>query len=129
MGKRQSSLRARPRGGFFALAFVALVLKVLAPPGFMVAPGQPFPIVICTGHGPAVAAPTKGGDPVNKSKPDAPCAFSGNGVGAIPPGDLHADIPTATLYQILVSSAPADLTPGRGLAAPPPPSQGPPVIL
>jgi hypothetical protein len=80
---------------------------------------------ICAAHGvqPAPTAPTPG-----KSTPTQGCQHCGCPVAftATPPPALQASV--AVTYPI----APPDLTPhlgpapGRGLAAPPPPSQGPP---
>lgn len=104
-------------------------MKVAAPPGFMfAAPGSGFSLVICTGHGPlTLDLPDHKGAP-SKSKSDAPCAFAG-----------HAAPPTPAFGAPLIGSAFSqraeldlprfDLVPGRGLAAPPPPAQGPPTRL
>jgi len=112
----------------FGLALVALFLQSLAAPGFMVArEGGRATIAICTGHGPVYSLADRSGRPAKKpqSKPDAPCAFAGHGVVASPP--IAAWIASAIARP---STSPVvarfDLTPGRGLAAPPPPSQAPP---
>jgi hypothetical protein len=84
-------------------------------------------IAICTGHGAAASVIDLSGHPAkpSQSKPDAPCAFAGHGVVAAAPVAALLASPIA-----LPSAPPAlarfDLAPGRGLAAPPPPSQGPP---
>jgi len=110
------------------LAMLALFVQGLAPPGFMVARvGGGAAIVLCTGHGPALSLTDLTGHPAKspKSQPDAPCAFAGHGVGAAAP--LAA--PVAAPFAVASPPAPParlELTPGRGLAAPPPPSQGPP---
>jgi hypothetical protein len=112
------------------LALLALFLQGFAPPGFMVARevGRAT-ITICTGHGPAYSLADLAGHPTKhqQSKPDAPCAFAGHGAVASPP--IAAQIASPSVQ----SSAPVvparlDLAPGRGLAAPPPPSQGPPTL-
>ena len=125
-------LKGRSRGAFFALAFIALVLKVFAPPGYMAAdrPGAlPFPLVLCTSQGRVSLDPSQDGAPAHKSKSEAPCAFAGNGVNATPPADTAVGEAHVTAYQDAVTTAVASLAPGLGLAAPPPPSQGPPVLL
>ncbi|MFI4973435.1 MAG: DUF2946 family protein [Caulobacterales bacterium] len=117
---------ARRRAVGFAL--LALVLQVLAPPGFMVArEAGRATIAICTGHGPAYALADLAGHPAKqpKSKPDAPCAFAGHVVVASPPIAALIASPVARPRAPLVAAR-LDLAPGRGLAAPPPPSQGPP---
>jgi hypothetical protein len=122
------------RRAFLALAFLCVALRALAPPGMMVAPADgtgraAFPLVICTGHGPVVAAANKGHEaPVPKSRSDAPCVFAAHAVV------LAAQIgapPPASPARPTVPPLPGrgDLAPGRGLAAPPPPSQAPPGSL
>ena len=123
------------RGAFLTLAFLALAIKVAVPSGFMIAapaPGQglgaAFNLVICTGHGPmTVGQPDhKGGE--NKSRSDAPCAFAGHAAPPVP--SLGATLIGSAYVQTAEIALPrADLTPGRGLAAPPPPSRGPPTYL
>ena len=113
-----------------AFAFVALLVQAFVPQGFMVssvggAPG----IAICTGHGPLVSS-LDHGQPTKPAKPshEAPCAFAGHGVGVTPSAGLAGgDISPAFFAAAQVAHVP-DLLPGRGLAAPPPPSQGPPAL-
>ena len=115
------------------LAFLALVMKVAAPPGFMFAAqgngahsAPAFALVICTGHGPLDLAKDKDGQ--TKQRADAPCAFAGH--AAPPTPALGASTPRPRLAEYKAPLAVfADLMPGRGLAAPPPPSQGPPLTL
>jgi hypothetical protein len=112
------------------LALLALFLQSAAPAGVMLAreDGRAT-IAICTGHGAAHSLAELAGHPTKtpKSQPDAPCAFAGHGVAASPP------LATLIARPIGRPGAPPmaarfDLTPGRGLAAPPPPSQGPPQL-
>jgi len=117
------------RSVFLTLALLALVLKVLVPQGFMVSnKGEGFPLVICTGHGvQTVAAANHDGSkaPLQK-KSDVPCAFAG---GVTPPAPSHLAVlsePYAAQADRIGAVRLRDLIPGRGLAAPPPPSQGPP---
>ena len=114
------------RRWFIALAALALVMQVLIPQGFMVGHSAAGPeLVICTGHGPLVVATKHPPAKAPNSRADAPCALSAHGAAAPPPQPAGA---------IAVAFAPArqpaivafDLTPGRGLATPPPPSRGPP---
>jgi hypothetical protein len=130
MGWGEAKTRRRLRGGLFVLAFLALALKIVAPPGYMTADtgAHPFALVICTGHGPITIDPTDTA-PAHKSAPDAPCAFAANGVGAAPPDEIALGAAGFAVYRPLVSAAARDLAPGRGLAAPPPPSQGPPRLV
>lgn len=114
-----------------ALVALALLLRVIVPAGFMPAAGQGFAITLCTGMG-AVAAWVDGEGHVHKGKPASgkdvhqPCAFAGAGLAAHLP-DMAGDVAVA------MSARPARLPGlllavaiGRGLAAPPPPSTGPP---
>jgi hypothetical protein len=120
----------RWRGAFFAVAFIALALKILAPPGYMLADDSAqgaFTLVVCTGHGPLQIDQKPA--PAHKSNPEAPCAFAGNGAGAAPPADMAVGFAHFGHYQIAKAAVADDLAPGRGLAAPPPPSQGPPALL
>jgi len=112
------------------LALLALLLQGLTPPGFMLArEAGRATIAICTGHGAAYSVVDLAGHPAKQapSRPDAPCAFAGHGVVAAPPIAMLLASPIA-----LPIAPPAarrlDLAPGRGLAAPPPPSQGPPTF-
>ena len=128
--------RAGLRAAFLTLAFLALVMKVAVPSGFMIAApgsGAGFPLVICTGHGEILktlpdgkGGRSKGGE--SKSKSDAPCAFAGH--AAPPTPAVGPEIAVATFaHAIQLITIRFDLVPGRGLAAPPPPSQGPPTLL
>jgi hypothetical protein len=112
------------------LALLALIVQVLTPPGFMVGRQDGHPaIVICTGHGPAgsfsdlVGHPGKG----PQSRHDSPCTFASLGVSAVQPLTALIVRPISLASEV-VSIARSDLIPGRGLAAPPPPSQGPPQL-
>ena len=109
------------------LAVLAMFLQVMVPQGFMAAREGGWPaIVICTGHGPVLSRGDLPGHPAKapKSKPDVVCAFA-HGAGAPPPSTPTAAA-TKTGWTPDIVSSEADLIPGRGLVAPPPPSQGPP---
>jgi hypothetical protein len=114
------------RGWFIALAALALIVQVLAPPGFMVAASPAGPaLVICTGHGPLVLSDQHHHPAKAPKGSDAPCAFAGHGAATAPPPPPVA-LPVA-FAPVLQAAKPAfDLAPGRGLAAPPPPSHAPP---
>jgi hypothetical protein len=112
------------------LALLALFLQGAAPAGFMLAreDGRAT-IAICTGHGAAHSLADLSGHPAKapKSKPDAPCAFAGHTAAAATPIAALIAVPIARPSSKLAVVR-FDLTPGRGLAAPPPPSQGPPQL-
>ena len=121
--------RRLPNRAITALAFLALAFAILVPPGFMPtsdASGHGLAIVICTGHGPLIAPGNGAPDKKGAAHHDNSCAFAGHGVLDAPP-----ILAVQTLSHVRaggLDSRPGgrDLTPGRGLAAPPPPSQGPP---
>ncbi|MDR3508676.1 MAG: hypothetical protein P4L64_12330 [Caulobacteraceae bacterium] len=120
------------RGAFIALALIAFVVRALVPAGFMVAQaqgGQGPAIVICTGHGPlTLAVQGEHKAPPAKSRGDAPCVFTALGAPLASPSIPDLARPAAIIASVS-TPMPADLLPGRGLAAPPPPSQGPPSLL
>ncbi len=128
--------RAAPRSGRSAalgavLALLALAMNLISPPGFMTASGPAGPtIVICTGHGPATA-PRQGGEPGHhpghRSDRGGACAFAGHGLAGAPPTAGAASTAGFTAAPP-AAAAIADLAPGRGLAAPPPPPRGPPIL-
>jgi hypothetical protein len=112
------------------LAVLAMFLQVVVPQGFMTAREGGWPaIVICTGHGPVLSRGDLPGHPAKapKSKPDVVCAFA-HGAGAAPPSTPTAAA-TKTRWTPDITTSQADLIPGRGLVAPPPPSQGPPTFI
>jgi len=109
------------------LAVVALVVQVLVPPGFMLdtSGGQPA-ITICTGHGPLVLY---GRDPAKapaQQTHQSLCAFAGMAAPPGPPAVAVLPAPTLSEVELIVANPAGDLTPGRGLAAPPPQSHAPP---
>lgn len=140
------------RWGLLALV-LALAMRLLVPAGFMWAPatdGSGAPeLILCFGTAPAPAAEPMsampgmagmahaatahadhhGGSHKGDSAGDHECAFAAF-AGAIATADLaFATLaplaPAITLPAILL----ADLAPGRGLAAPPPPQRGPPATF
>jgi hypothetical protein len=112
------------------VAAVALVVQLAVPPGFMVSAiaGGPA-IVICTGSGPLFVHPEHRGQPgkTPNSKSNAICAFAGHGATPVAPSTQSF---AREVFETFVpaSGMGVDLAPGRGLAAPPPPSQGPPTL-
>lgn len=125
--KRLSGISAL-RGAWLILAMLAVAMRMVIPPGVMIAPDHGVPLVICTGHG-ALDAGTQG-----KSTPDKPakpadheCPFAGAALALAP------ERPWTPLPALAFASAPTPAAPEapviRPLAAPPPPSQGPPEQL
>lgn len=110
------------------LAVLALVAQIAVPPGYMVGrTNGGAGIVVCTGHGPLITLPRDGGEP-HKSRRAGQgdqCVFAGHsGVGPAPLALALSQAPIA--YVVAPRAVAADLRPGRGLAAPPPPCRGPP---
>jgi hypothetical protein len=119
------------------LALVAWSLRLAIPAGFMTAPaaapGLAPLLVICDGA--ADAAKAKAGKPVqkpaeNKTTADHACPFAQAAtVAPPPPPALFAIVRLASQSADIAPVKPRDLFPGRGLAAPPPPSQAPPLSI
>lgn len=125
--------RTGVRRALVLLAFLALALKTAIPPGFMPGSSLSAPIVICTGQAAVMAMTTEHGGRHHPSKTpqqgsDHPCAFAGLGATPLAP-DVN---PTAVVAAIAAIAAPTArdprIAPGRGMAAPPPPSHAPPSI-
>ena len=116
------------RGLMAVAAVVALALAVVVPPGFMPARAQSgvgLAVVICTGHGPLqIGAAGDRSSPVQKSKAGAACPFAAAATPPLPA--TRALAKDAVTFATAPSSIAADQSPGRGLAAPPPPAIGPP---
>ncbi len=129
MGWVLTKRQDRWRGAGLMLALAALLLNILIPPGFMAAAGGRGPaLVICSGHGSASIVASDLGKPLHspKQKPDAPCVFAGHGLATT--ATTTTVLTTRTFVDVMVRvGILADLVPGRGLAAPPPPSQAPPL--
>ncbi len=106
-----------------------MIVQVLAPPGLMpAAHGAPLTIMLCTSQGAATIP-----NPDLPDAPDqgdvAPCAFAGAGHGAPAPAAAAIAAPFSPAPLNAERAAFAPCTPGRGLAAPPPPSHAPPPLL
>jgi hypothetical protein len=114
------------------IALLSLVVGVLSPPGFMMAARGGAPtVIICTGHGPAAMPMGQAGSGQHhggKSSHGGVCPFAGHGLTTAPP--TMAGVVQATIALEAGSARrEVDLAPGRGLAAPPPPSRGPPLLI
>lgn len=130
--------RTTPRALAFAILAAALLLRIVVPQGWMpVDTGQGWRIVICTGSGPVqMTAGMKmtGGMHHLPGGPD-----HGAGDHACPYGSLalalamaEPILPVVALPAIMRSvrlvAAVHTVAVGRGLAAPPPPATGPPLV-
>lgn len=126
------------RTGLALVAF-ALLVRIMVPAGFMAAPDDlgRAGIVICTGDGTmslsvdadgTVRKTPLGDDHRDKSQGDHPCAFAG---AATPLDQPHLTLVRATFVATsdVQAARPAHQRPGLGLAAPPPPTTGPPVRI
>jgi len=117
------------RSVFLTLAILALVVRIIVPQGFMVSnKGGGFRLIVCPGHSVQTdtGANHDGSKEPSQKKSDSPCAFAG---GVTPPAPSHLAVlsePYTVQAARIGDLAARDLAPGRGLAAPPPPSQGPP---
>lgn len=110
------------------LTMLAIILKLMVPPGFMIADtGAAIPLTICTGHGPLVLDSDAVKTPKAPAhKIDAPCTGAGNVTPPGPPLGAILAAPFLWAAPVLGAGLVPDIAPGRGLAAPPPPSQAPP---
>jgi hypothetical protein len=139
MGRRSSPADVPIRRALCAAAALALMVRALIPGGWMpVATAAGLELRLCPAFAPAAAPPAtdhhahapspapeesdhhKGG-----GQGDQPCAFAGLALAAADPDPpvLLAPSPSQTQQPPLSSVAI-----GRGLAAPPPPSTGPPIL-
>lgn len=122
-----------------ALASLALFLKILIPPGYMAAPAKPdgpaFALVLCTAQGMVTLDPADHPDGAGESAPTdddgarhSPCVFAGHGLNAPAPELRAVEIVAFPRLVDRPLFARTDVIPGRGLAAPPPPARGPPLL-
>ncbi|GGO97013.1 hypothetical protein GCM10011329_24870 [Stakelama pacifica] len=133
------------RAAWMAAAWLALVYAVLVPQGFMTVRGADggVQIVLCSGSGPLSLAQSTahhggammhgghhgGGKQHDGAQHDRRCPFAGHAAPATPGEPDLALAPPVAAYAALPSPPIADLVPGRGMPAPPPPSRAPPMIL
>ncbi len=118
-----------------ALLALTLAMRVIVPSGFMPTTGTDgmVRISLCTGMGPQTAWLDKSGQ-VHKEAPGKgqhdpqPCGFGVLALGTDVPNEPAVEplIPLNVSAALLPNFAVAI---GRGLAAPPPPSTGPPILI
>ncbi len=117
------------------LAFVAIVMKVVVPPGYMVATsaaGYGPVVVLCSGHKAYVDALTgklvygEPGQPSDSSKGNgnSPCLFAAAAHWGPPAQAQHALVTDIAFQDAPVAIRVAAI--GLGAAAPPPWATGPP---
>lgn len=126
----------RLRAPLVLLLGCALLLRALIPAGWMPTQnGVQLCIDYADGAGArfqqeaqrlldTALAGTAGHKRGDESRRDLPCAFAGLAIADVPPAGIelaHVSLPAAPAPAPLLSAAI-----GRGLAAPPPPSTGPP---
>lgn len=116
----------------FAIAMaLVLSLRVLVPVGYMpTATAQGIVVQLCSGvEGQKILIDLGKKVPSEKqSAADSPCLFSaGMGLALLPPTQFQLLLPAIYGQVPAVGTEIADLTVHR-LAAPPPPSQGPPAL-
>lgn len=123
-----------------ALALIALLVRAFVPAGFMLAEaetgsGRYLTLELCDSHGgtPKVVdletgkimdAPVKG----QPSENQPPCVFCASIVAMASPEPIVELVKFVTAHGVDFLEI-RDLRPGRGIAAPPPPSTGPPASI
>ena len=125
-----------------AFALLALLVRALVPAGYMLAEadtanGRYLVVQMCDAHsGPAQIIDLDTGKAVDKSTlpgksngktSDTPCVFAMAAPVSLPTSTAG---PVAFQHAIAVQHVKMpDIRPGRGIAAPPPPSTGPPRLI
>ncbi len=115
------------------------MLRLAIPSGWMpVADASGVRLIICTGMGPtaapvvtrkAVMAHGRHQMPSGQDHPagDHPCPFAGVALALAEPLSAGLEFPTRAPATV-VAAADTGVAVGRGLAAPPPPATGPPLL-
>jgi len=118
------------RGLRLVLLLLAISVKLLTPPGYMPGASASAPLAICTGHGAAVLVDHRPGpgEPGGRAGSNQVCAFADHGAWPTP-SPVFVPQSASFAFQPPADTALADLAPGRGLSAPPPPSHAPPRLL
>jgi hypothetical protein len=117
---------------FTFLMVLTLAMRVAVPSGWMPSVGADGTVItICTGTGLTEVTIDADGkvhrtSPHDKSKADAPCAFAGVGA-ALDVVEPVAELAAFAHIHATMAQKASDI--GQGLAAPPPPSTGPPILI
>lgn len=136
---RAGRLFDRIQGVGLLLAALALLVRLAFPTGFMLSPERASlpTLVICTGQGAmtvaidaqGVAHEVKGGqDHKSDGKTTHPCTFAVATAAVVAPA-LIATLAPMALDQVVNAPLMTTQRPGLGLAAPPPPTTGPPARI
>lgn len=128
-------IRALPRHLPFALLALALLVRVIVPAGWMPSASADglFRITICNGMGAQTAYVDRDGK-LHKEVPGGshhdpqPCGFGALAQALDAPAVAVLAWPPAVV-GIVAHAAHDAVTIGHGLAAPPPPSTGPPSLI
>ncbi|WP_295531895.1 DUF2946 family protein [Novosphingobium sp. Chol11] len=130
-----ASLRSLPRHISLALIAFALLLRMLVPAGYMPTTSSDgmIRISVCTGMGAQTAFIGRDGkvhkdDPASSHHDPQPCGFGALGLGLDALPKLNLLLPALAAAIAIIAAHPAPAI-GRGLAAPPPPSTGPPSLI
>lgn len=119
---------SQARRAWFAIALLAILVRAFVPVGYMTAGERGPGFVICSGQSAPAGARTDHSPAQDTQKTGSACPFAVM-QGALPSPDAPL-LATPTLAPSPSAPRPlASLSPGRGLAAPPPPSTGPPPTL
>ena len=130
----------RMSGRLGAIALLALIVRAVLPAGFMLAEadtgsGRYLTLEFCDARagqakvvdldtGKIIDAPTKG----KSSNNQPPCVFCASVVAMASPEPIVELIKFVAAQNVNFTQV-RDLSPGRGIAAPPPPSTGPPTSV
>lgn len=124
-----------------AFALMALLVRAFVPAGYMLAEadtgsGRYLTLELCDAHGSQpmlvdldtgkiIKAPAKSGTHDKPGQPQPPCLLCASFSAVAAPLPTVEVVPHARVVDVDYSIV-RDLQPGRGIAAPPPPSTGPP---
>jgi hypothetical protein len=124
-----------------AIALLAMLVRAIVPAGYMLAEaetpnGRYLVVQMCDDHRVApqvidldTGKVVEASDPLNKSggkAGDAPCVFAAAAQMTAPQTIAEPVVFQQRVAAVFIPAA--SVTPGRGIAAPPPPATGPPVL-